>query len=599
MSITWVDDATAVHGNLMPLPLIELFAIYGALFFVSKLTSWAVYQACWRNAIGCDFRVHSATTRLISRWRIWPFHLLMVSLTLPLSWQDLPDLRFISIVVVTLMTVGAVFRFGAVDWGNFFWSDRLLAIALNVGCYFTPAFLYPLIMVVCCLQYTVSAWRLGPGYSNLLGFEFVRGSANATLGCFAVSGGILHFTTLPVWWEPLLFAVILGVQASHYVNHGLAKAFLGRRPHSWVLHNRVECLVVNAYLRGWEIGLGRRGVLRLAKLIRRFRVPLCASVFALELGFALLLLDLRIAVVLLLSAAAFHFSVFILTGLSELEYIVSHLAWTGMAVMSSTSEFKATFAPAVMFASVTCMSITFLWVGWNRTRMFRRHQQSGSSANHRLADPFDHLMAWWDSPCMRMYSYVVLTEDGHRLWLPVPKLSPYDTALTDIHTHIMLLNAHSEFDPQTERDKQFARTGVWGLVVTERERDRLYGWMDSEGAEQMLGESGSLWRSIRSSEVWRVSSERCVPEQAKALWRLFDGINRYRVRWWYRLIMRFPHFPGEDLVPDVSPLATGCDGVYDFRSPIVGVEIQCIKTFYTGEEIQLVEQSELGVVELP
>ena len=560
------------------------------LFFVGKLTSWFVYQACWNNAVEQDLSVHSATSLLVSHWKLWPIHAIWIVLSANVTWAELPVLHILATVIVATMTWGAVFRFGAADVANFFWIDRVLSIVFCIGVFFSPIFVYPAVLVSCCLQYTVSAWRLGPGYSNLLGYEFIRGTACVILPCVAFSGAAIFVGNSIDDFRSSFLLAIIGVQSSHYFNHGLAKIFLGNRWYTWAAKNRLECLVVNSYLRGWRLFRSKASVLRFARWVRRFRIPLCASVLALEVGFVLVLFDLYLAVAFFIAAIVFHFMVWVLTGLAEMEYIMNHSAIIFLLLTSAPFIDHDQFGWPVVGILACCLTTNIVWVGWNRSRMLAELQSTGKSPSRSYSDPFDHLMAWWDSPYMRMYSHVVTTESGNRYWLPVSKLSPYDTALTDIHTHIMIMNAHEGFDPQAFDDKQIARTGVWGLVISEGERDFLYSLMDHEKPDHRQ------LKHAHSIDPWICDGDEQSHGPAEPLRRLFIGINRMQDRFWFRLLMRYPHFPGEDLVPDICPIVADEFSTFRFDQPIESVQIQRVKTLYTGEDIELVEQSVLGTI---
>lgn len=577
--------------------MIQTVILFAALFVAGKVASWFVYQVCWVNAVGKDLATSGPVWFLLSRPRLWPVHAVMLALTTSVSWKELSTLQPIAIVTFALLAMGSVFRFGAVDVGNFFFADRLLAVGLCVGVCLSPAFLYPALVVCCCLQYVVSAWKLGPGYSNLLGFEFIRGSACVLVTGIAVYAGWSWLSGPSRQLSALIPMVFLSVQASHYVNHALAKSALGPHWYSWITNNRMECLFVNSYLRGWGARLDSMTVLRLATVMRRLRVPLCGFAWALEFGFVLAPLDARLAAALMVTAAVFHLAVFAMTGLLEIEYVVNHsnLVWLLLAASSALGATPTgnLFGFPLFAASTFMLILSAAWVGNLRTRMLRQYQSSGTSPLARFADPFDHLMAWWDSPYMRMYSYLVITEDGQRQYLPVPKLSPYDTSLTDIHTHMMILGAHPDFDPQAEQDRQHVRSGVWGMVITVPERDDLYRRMDKEDASCLADIA-----STEPTDAWCCDRGDALPPERGALWKLISGLQYYRDRTWFRLIMKYPHFPGEDLVPDICPLIEGSHIRYRFDRPISSVVVQRVKTFYTGSEILLIECSHVGVIDL-
>jgi hypothetical protein len=199
-------------------------------------------------------------------------------------------------------------------------------------------------------------------------------------------------------------------------------------------------------------------------------------------------------------------------------------------------------------------------------------------------------MAWWDTPLMRMYSYTVETRTGKCYSLPVPKLSPHDTALTDIHTHLMILGLHGGLDPMIGPDRAIARTGVWGLTVHREDRDFLYRLMDDPNAD-----IAEKLRASPSSKAWPPGE---LPAAAIPLHDLFHGMNRHLGETWFRQILRWPHFPGEDLAPDICPLAEPAIETFRFDEPIASVTLWRIKTFLHDKEMRLVEREVVGRIHL-
>jgi hypothetical protein len=234
---------------------------------------------------------------------------------------------------------------------------------------------------------------------------------------------------------------------------------------------------------------------------------------------------------------------------------------------------------------------TALWIGWLRLRISEECQRTGSSGSlMKFADAADHLMAWWDTPLMRMYSYSVETRAGKCFALPVPKLSPHDTALTDLHTHLMILGLHGDFDPMIGPDRAIARTGVWGLTVHREDRDFLYRLMDDPDADV----AGKL-RACAASLTWPPGE---VPAAALPLRELFLGMNRHLGKSWFRKILRWPHFPGEDLAPDICPLVEPAIETFRFDESIASVTFWRIKTFHHDTEMVLIEREMVGRIHL-
>ncbi|MEM8671597.1 MAG: hypothetical protein AAGG48_29020 [Planctomycetota bacterium] len=570
----------------------QMTGLFVALFLLGKATSTTVYQLCWRNALGRDLQRLGPTAWLLLRWKLLPIHALVLCSLWQVSWTHASTLRAFTLVWVCLMGWATVLRFSAIDLQRFFLKDRLFVVLLGISTWFSPVFVYPFAMVCCCLQYVVSQSPLSPGYSNLLGFEFIRGTLCTLLASLVFTGVFRWTLGTPLEIQPLIVAVIIGFQASYYVNHALAKSWLGPKWYSWILHNRVECLFVNSFLRGWGASLGKNRVLRFANCVSRFRVPVCGAMWTLEFAFVAILIEPRYAMVLYGVVTVFHISVWILTGLAELEHIVNHL---GIVCLFATADATiiSVFGPWMLIASLASMILCIAWVGMLRTKMHREYEDLGDSRLAGISDPFDHLMAWWDSPLMRMFTFVVTTIDGKQWSLPVTKSSPYDTAITDIHTHIMLLNQHPGFDLNAQHDKRLFRTGVWGLVISTMERDALYTQM----ANGLLDTSFSADVCSASNKPWIFPAQVDLPNEVMALKELFTGMNKYQALGWFRIVMRYPHFPGEDFVPDICPLVNQLPE-FAFDRPMTSVLIQRIKTFYTGNQIHVLEQSDVGTIHL-
>lgn len=567
------------------LPAMISFVI---LFVLGRIVSLVIYRMCWFNGISGNFARSGALFTLLRRPLPWLLHGVFVWPVLGLSWDGYPLLHGVSVMLAGLLMLGAVGRFGSTDLGRFFFADRLLVLVLTAGVVFSPAFLYPCLIACCCLQYTVSSWRLCPGYSNLLGYEFIRASLSHVTACLALAGWLRISGVAWDGFESTTLAVLLGLQASTYAHHALAKSALGPRWDSWIRENRLQCLVANAWLRGWTFGRSRECVMKQIRWIGEHRVGICAIVWLLEIAWIFILADARFAVPLLSVTILFHLAVFALTGLAAYQYVVNHLFVLGLVFFH---DLDAVFQPRYLTVCLLVIPATALWIGWLRLRISEECQRTGSSGSlMKFADAADHLMAWWDTPLMRMYSYSVETRAGKCFALPVPKLSPHDTALTDLHTHLMILGLHGDFDPMIGPDRAIARTGVWGLTVHREDRDFLYRLMDDPDADV----AGKL-RACAASLRWPPGE---VPAAALPLRELFLGMNRHLGKSWFRKILRWPHFPGEDLAPDICPLVEPAIETFRFDESIASVTFWRIKTFHHDTEMVLIEREMVGRIHL-
>ncbi len=555
-------------------------------FFLGRVISILLYQSTWKNGIARKFHPWGALATFLARPWPWLAHIPIVVLTASLDWQSLPHVRVFIWVAAGALCLGAVGRFGAVDLGRFFLFDRCLIVLLWVGLGFSPAFLYPLLLACCCLQYTVSGWALNPGYSNLLGFEFMRSSLCMALAGLLTLAGLSGIDAAPmgiVEAEALFFALVLCGQAAGYVQQAVAKSALGKHWYSWFRENRLQCLLVNAYLRGWcAQWIRMESILRLARWVTHFRVPLCAAACLIEISWLFILADSPLALMILAATLAFHLAVWLFTGLAGYHYAISHLLMIFLYVTISSQSSKSDYA----LVGGGCILVSSVWVLLLRRHIFREYTRHGAPGGWGwAADPADHLMSWWDGPYMRMYSYRVKTVTGRHYDFPVTRFSPYDTFMTDMHTHLMILNRNWDLDPQLAADRVIARTGVWGLSVSLQDRDPLYRLMDSPEADL-----GCMYPKTNDSRI----SDSFAPLVA-----FFQGIHRFQSRWWFRILFRWPHFPGEDHVPDISPLASESLPAYSGTEPVTEVICTCVKTFYRGDAILKLDESVFARICIP
>jgi hypothetical protein len=557
---------------------------YILLIIIGRIFSLLIYQICWASgASGTFLRAGATATCLIKPWT-WILHIVVVYSLAQVSWDHFPILQKLSVLCAILLTLGSVGRFGNADLGRCFWIDRLLIIVLSVGVVLSPVFLYFCVFAACSLQYTVASWRLSPGYSNLLGYEWIRATTCIIIASLVAFGWLQLLGISCDNYESLAIAIVLGAQASSYVNQALAKSALGKHPFSWIIENRLHCLIANAWLRGWQINLNKTTVLHIAKWMQSWRVAICASTWLIEFCWLFIFIDHRIAIIVIAATIVLHLGIFILTGLASFHYIASHCFMIGYLWCNSSTEI---FNAQHFIGAAVAIILYALWLSWLRPRLLKAYQETGRvPALTLLADPADHLMAWWDSPYMRMFCFTVETRSGETYFLPTPKLSPYDTAITDIHTHLMILGLHQDLDPAISNDRAIVRSGVWGLLIDLAEKNKLYEMMDAKYDPNSLKTDSDI-------EPWELKYSDSSPAAAVSLRNLFQSIQHG----WFKRFSCWPHFPGEDLALDWCPLADLPSQAFNFNEPIKNVTIWRIKTWFTGEKMQLLESSRVGIIQ--
>ncbi len=319
--------------------------------------------------------------------------------------------------------------------------------------------------------------------------------------------------------------------------------------------------------------------------MRHWRIAICATAWLIEFFWLFIFIDHHIASIVITATILLHLAVFCLTGLASFHYIASHCFMIGFFWCNPSAEIFNT--QHFIGAAVAIVAYALL-LSWFRPRLLNAYRETGKvPALGRFADPADHLMAWWDSPYMRMFCYTVETPTGETYFLPTPKLSPHDTAITDIHTHLMILGLHQDLDPAVESDRAKVRSGVWGLLIDLTERNKLYEMMDTKIHPASLKTDASI-------EPWEMRCDNSSPESAVPIRDLFQSIQHG----WFRRMLRWPHFPGEDFAVDWCPLADLPSQAFDFNQPITKVAIWRIKTWFNGEKMQLLESSRVGIIHL-
>jgi hypothetical protein len=571
---------------MTPLPFWPLFVL---CYLLGRILSTTLYQITWNSGLQRKFHSWGALATLLGRPWPWLLHLPVLALSATMNWQDLPKVHVYASIGAGCLSLAAIGRWGAFDLRRLFLFDRLLIGVLCVGVWVSPVFLYPLVLACCCLQYTVSGWPQNPGYSNLLGYEFMRSSLCMVLAALMVDAALdlANIRVLGIYQMDALFiGLVLCSQSSGYVLQALAKSALGKHWYSWILENRLQCLFVNAHLRGWGASrMQTKTVVKLARSISRIRVPLCGAAWFIEMSWLLVLANPRIAFAILAATAAFHLVVWLTTGLVSYHYVVSH--FTMMFLLASPWAFPLFQAQWAMVGAC-CVGLSSVWVLLLRRHLYNEYTSKGEAGPwSRVVDPSDHLMSWWDGPYMRMYSYRVKTSSGRLFSFPVTRFAPYDTFLTDIHTHLMILGKDWELDTRLQADRAIARTGVWGLTVSLEHRDRLYALMENSQADlESLKPPPTMDRIDQATPLIDDKGSR----QLSSLEAFFKGLNQYQARWWFPILWRWPHFPGEDLVPDWSPLAREQYPAYRGTEPVTELTLLCVKTFFRGDTVQVLEE---------
>ena len=566
----------------------ESLSLIVIFFLCAKFFSTLIYQLNWKNGYSDKFILNSTFIQLLSQRKLWFLHIPIFILLSGESWShvDAPLAIYLK-SMMGILSLGALGRMGSLLRNTFFIWDRLLIVSLYFGLFFHPAFSYPLLLAILSLQYHVSQASFSPGYSNLLGFEFQRMSVTAAI-----------FALIFQLENPLLMVLLF--QATYYFQQAIGKNVLSKNPFEWIYQDKLECLWVNSYLRGW-LGptLSKSTVLKIAKVISSLRPGMNGGTWLIEFSWLFVFFDLRLAILLYLFSAIFHLVVWIMCGLAAYHFIINHIM---MLFLLNNMLSDLTPGSLDSLGFVLSALIITAWVFWVRYHIYNNHISLGHGGVWEdFSEASDHLMSWWNTPFMRMYSYEVETVDGAVYSFPVTKFSPYDTFLTDIHTHLMVLKHPAYPHPYLTYEQQASPNGVWGLTIDQKHRDMLYGYMNSlrfdkkeSSSYKGLGLTKNIELIGSSKGYWNEVQSRMMNEFKF----FFEKLNQNLSSVWFRRVMRWPHFPGEDWVPDINPLSSRTLRSYEGQDPVAKLRISAVKTFYTGDDIQILSDEQILEIEI-
>jgi len=215
----------------------------------------------------------------------------------------------------------------------------------------------------------------------------------------------------------VLFLSILLV--SHYVITALAKGFLGPRPWSWMLENRLHFLAASAYSWGWARAISWPKYRRVVELVRRVERPLQVLVFVLELSAPLALLDQRVTLGFCLAFAGFHVGVCALSGLLFWDWILTDLALFWLVWRLEPQIAGAAFGV-----------VPFL-VGCGVLVLF--------PLRHRLWTPMP--LAWFDSPFTQRVHWLVTGASGRSYGLYNDFMCPHERLYGKVHACFVVPHA--------------------------------------------------------------------------------------------------------------------------------------------------------------
>ncbi len=335
-----------------------------------------------------------------------------LALTPVWTWVHVPQgdaLRLLAGIPAAALAWQAATRDHDLVSGERLVATRLLAIAAAVASWFSPA---GIIAAVFLFTTPFGLWQ----HHATLPMRMLQ--AVAAFTTFTALTALAGFSGLASPGAPRLFAdastlvfFLVVMLASHYLITALAKMFLGPRPWSWVMENRMHHLAASAYSWGWARFLPWTTWLRVIRAVKPIEKPLQASAFGVELLAPLALLHPQVAIGFCLAWAAFHLGVFALSGLLFWDWILANLAMALCILMLPDSVTAATFGPWQLLAGTVFMALFPL--------------------RHRLWKPMP--LGWYDTPFTQRVHWRVVGKSGREYGLYNDFMCPHERLYGKVH----------------------------------------------------------------------------------------------------------------------------------------------------------------------
>jgi hypothetical protein len=269
--------------------------------------------------------------------------------------------------------------------------DRLLLVGLGAATVAHPAFA-PAFVAVALVIARQFIYPLFPADKRIINYCHKL----VILDCMLA---FVAFASLSsVWPLPAerFLQLLLIIHGASYAWSGAAKLLMG-----WWPANDLRGVVAAGMAHGW-FARSDHAPQRMARWLRATNPLLLALCLVIELGAAVLLLDARLAFVVLVSLAVMHVVILMMSGINFLPWSVLNLALAGIV----------TLQPASAFGTVPALCALLLLV-----------------AGRRLLRPV--VLAWLDTRLCNAFHFVGVLANGKTVELGPEAFAPYDMIIAN------------------------------------------------------------------------------------------------------------------------------------------------------------------------
>jgi hypothetical protein len=443
-------------------------------------------------------------------------------------WNDDFKLRgFIVFVALILAWAFSTYEFNSY-YGQPHYFDRIFLIVLALLIWINPIFVFPFITFAITL---VSQFE----HPNVLQYSWTdKRLIFDTLILFTV----FVFLNLIFKVSPLAFVFLaFCLQAAHYFIPSLAKIQLGNSPLDWLNHNQLHLLFVSSYVNGWLGFLTQNDVLSVARLIKEFNIPLQFITLVSEAGFLFILVNRRVATVLLIGAILLHIGICVSSGIFFWKWILLDIAFL-LLIRQKVAQQLFT----LKFLVLSIILIVFSEMYFHPTRL-----------------------AWFDTRVNNMFELEAVDEKGYIFDIPRGFFAPYD-----------LVFAQNRF-PYLSQERLLV--GTFGAVSTFEQEQQI-------NSAQLPTDLNVLKSSLGINRY-----DPDVAEEFDAfIIRVFTNVNSN---------LQSPIFLPSILRPPHHITIFASENPYNRQYPVVTVRVKFIETYYDDSQITLLSEKIIREIGIP
>jgi len=308
-----------------------------------------------------------------------------------LQWQVIAADGGYVWMIVTVLVVTCSWAYACMPYNYYYGKlhlyDRVLMVALALGAVWHPLFTAPFLATVLAF---VSQLRFPLQLFSYTDKQPLFDLLNLSV-CF------LYVRVMAPSTSPIRYLFLsLCVMGAYYFAPGVKKLRIG-----WLGKEQLQRLLLAARDNGWLHWLGLEKIRAAVAFIGRTNTILLWLVMAVELGAILMLLNVKLAVILLVGSLIVHVGIFAASGILFWKWIIVNLTLVASLLSLSQAGLQEVFAIQSFLLSLVLFGLNSFWLSPNK-------------------------LGWLDTSLSPAFRFQCQLEDGIVCELIPAQMTPYD-----------------------------------------------------------------------------------------------------------------------------------------------------------------------------